>query len=47
MQGQSNYHSDGNELNMRHTDRYFEDIDVAVGYSRHDCFWILIPLQGA
>lgn len=47
MQGMPNYSSTDNELNVRHVDRYFEDIDVAVGYSRHDCLWVLIPNRGA
>lgn len=42
MQGTPHYDS-GNELGVMRQDRYFQDIDIAVGYTRHQELWVAIP----
>lgn len=42
MQGTSQYDS-GNDLGVLRQDKYFPDIDIAVGYSKHQELWVAIP----
>lgn len=39
----SQYQAD-NELKLRHCDRYFEELDIAAGYTMREEFFVLIPL---
>lgn len=43
---QGNNGTTDNELGVRTTDRYYADIDIATGYSNHECVWVLIPNRG-
>jgi hypothetical protein len=45
MQGRTDVDRN-NELGVRRADRYYEDLDIATGYSSHDCVWVLIPNRG-
>jgi hypothetical protein len=36
------YHSD-NELKLRACDQYFQELDIAVGYTLREEFFVLIP----
>lgn len=42
MQGCPDY-DNSNELGLRRQDKYFQDIDIAVGYSRPQEVWVAIP----
>lgn len=42
MQGTPHYDS-GNDLGVMRQDKYFSDIDIAVGYSKHQELWVAIP----
>lgn len=42
MQGSPSYDR-GNELGVMRQDKYFQDIDIAVGYSKHQELWVAIP----
>lgn len=40
----SSYQSEDNELKLRHCDRYFQELDIAAGYTMREEFFVLIPL---
>ena len=42
MQGTS-YYDSSNDLGVMRQDRYFPDIDIAVGYTKHQELWVAIP----
>lgn len=42
MQGQSHYDAH-NDLGVMRQDKYFSDIDIAVGYAKHQELWVAIP----
>jgi hypothetical protein len=37
------YGADNNELGAPRRDKYYEDIDIATGYSESDLMWVIIP----
>lgn len=42
MQGTPHY-DNGNDLGVMRQDKYFSDIDIAVGYAKHQELWVAIP----
>ena len=42
MQGTTSYDA-GNDLGVMRQDKYFPEIDIAVGYAKHQQLWVAIP----